>query len=48
MQFPLASAGAILCAARFRGKLKGTIPAINPIGKYFIIPSLFFPAGVQS
>src|SRR6476661_1150950 len=45
---PAASAGAILCTARFIGKLKGEIPATMPAGKYFTKPSLFFPLLVQS
>ena len=43
-----AIAGAILCTARFIGKLKGEIPATTPMGKYFTNPSLFFPLGSQS
>ncbi len=45
---PAAMAGAILCTARLSGKLKGTIPATIPTGKYFTSPSLPAPAGVQS
>ena len=45
---PEAIAGAILCMARFIGKLKGAIPATNPTGKYFTQASLPLPANVQS
>ncbi len=46
--FPDAIAGAILCTAKFKGKLNGAIPAINPTGKYLTNPSFPSPAGVQS
>src|SRR5687768_11639804 len=45
---PAAIAGAILCTAKFIGKLKGEIPATNPTGKYFTNPSLLVPIVVQS
>ena len=35
---PAAIAGAILCAARFNGKLKGEINEHGPIGTLFHIP----------
>src|SRR5687768_9035186 len=45
---PEAIAGAILCTARFIGKLNGEMPAMMPDGKYFTRPSFLSPAGVQS
>lgn len=35
---PIAIAGAILCAARFRGKLNGEMKLHGPIGTRFHIP----------
>jgi len=39
---PAAIARAILWTAKFRGKLKGLIPAINPFGNHWAMP--FFPS----
>ncbi len=45
---PAASAGAILCATRFSGKLNGEIAPTIPIGKRSVKPSFPSPAGEAS
>jgi hypothetical protein len=45
---PDAMAGASLCAARLRGKLKGLMAAIGPIGKRRTIPVRPREAGFRS
>ena len=45
---PAASAGAILCATRLSGKLKGEIAATTPIGTRSVNASLPSPAGEAS
>ena len=37
-EHPAAIAGAILCATKFNGKLKGAIQLIGPMGYRFVYP----------